>query len=233
MSLARPLRRILDPVLGLVLATALPLFGSAAGQDEDSLRSIELLRWDCYSPLGRRELTLFGNGTLRLREGPPGQEAMWLHELRPEELDGYRARLLEESLAETPGNFASVEGDWVERCALELALPDREPRRIEFGRYDSLDLDLRRVVVVAQDMLAQIDREAPPVGAQLLPLDYDPAVGDRLRRVDGQHFEIIAYTADKLGVELQGIEQPLTLYLPRSEVRRQFVALESRRQRSP
>jgi hypothetical protein len=50
-----------------------------------------------------------------------------------------------------------------------------------------------------------------------------------LRRADGALFEIRAFTADQLGVELVGVREPLTLYLPKGELRGEFVALERRR----
>ena len=119
-----------------------------------------------------------------------------------------------------------VEGDWVESCVLELLRED-DLRRFRYSRYESLPLTLSRVLAVADDLAAKVD---PRAGGQHLPAGYLPRTGDILRRVDGELFEVRGQTADKQGVELAGVQVPLTLYVPKSELSKEFVALESRRQ---
>jgi len=211
--------------LSLLLLLALPAAAEMAAPTDP--RSIILLRRDCRSEIGRHEVTLFANGTVRLREGLPQDPKMTLAELNPEELAAFRARLAGEDLSEVeeraPGG---VEGAWVESCVLELLRGD-ELRRFRYGRYESLPLTLSRVLTVADDLAAQVD---PRAGAQHLPAGYIPRTGDVLRRVDGELFEVRGQTADKQGVELAGVQVPLTLYVPKSELSKEFVALESRRQ---
>jgi hypothetical protein len=56
-----------------------------------------------------------------------------------------------------------------------------------------------------------------------------PTPGDVLKRVgDGALFRIIAFTADKQGIELQGVDLPLEVYIPKDQVRQHFTALVSR-----
>ena len=193
-----------------------------------SPRSHEVFRRDCYSSLGREEVTLFANGTVRLRSGPAENMALWLHELETEETEAFVARLAEIDLHESPKDLRSVTGAWVENCQLHLDLPESTASRYQYARYDSLTLALQRVVRVVEDVLAEVDRERAPEGVQQLPADYTPAVGDRLRRTDGAVFEVIGRTADQRGVELQGDVLPLALYVPISELRRQFVSVEAR-----
>ncbi len=200
-----------------------------AVQIQDSPRTHELLRLDCRSDLGRREITLFGNGTLRLRDGAPRDEQMWLQELSGSELEAYVARLSESARAEIDRRPATVEGSWVEVCTFTLALPGRSEERYQFGRYDSLSLDLRRAYAIALELGEAVDRDRPPEGAARLPADYQPLAGDVLRRTDGRHFRIVGFTWDGLGVELAGVEDPLTVYLSRDQLPRQFVDLVRRR----
>jgi hypothetical protein len=62
-----------------------------------------------------------------------------------------------------------------------------------------------------------------------LPADYVPELGDVLKRVgDGQRFRIVAFTSDKKGIELQGVDVPLELYIPKDQVRQQFTSLVSK-----
>lgn len=227
----------LSSILLVALLTAVVPAASAA-QDSPSAkprpsdRSTEIVRLDCESDLGRREVTLFGNGTVRLREGlkEHKEQGLGLAELNPDELAGALARLVEEDLSEVRRLPSGVEGTWVESCLLELALPGVPERSFRFGRYDTLPLPLSRVLRVVEDLAAEVQDLH---GSTELPPDYQPLPGDVLRRVDGQLFEIYAYTTDNRGVELWGVDQPITLYVPVTELRREFVALLTRHSRTP
>ncbi len=107
-----------------------PLSGPA-GSSSPSNRSLEVLRLDCANRLGRREVTLFGNGTIRLRDGPIGKEWMGLAELNPDELQGTLRRLEQEDLADATDLPAGVAGDWVEKCDLVLDDAEQLPEHYE------------------------------------------------------------------------------------------------------
>jgi len=215
------------------LALALWMLGGAVPAPAPPLshaadRTTEVLRWDCGSTLGHRELTLFGNGTVRLKDGERGKERMGLAELGPDEMDGALRRLADEDLSETDERSRGPEGDWIERCALTLALPGKPARSFRYGRYDTLSLPLSRVLKVVSDLAEKVQVME---GAERLPEGYEPRVGDVLKRVDGQLFEVFEFTVDKKGVECHGVDEPVTLYVLREELRKEFVALVSRRSR--
>lgn len=188
-------------------------------------RSTQILRLDCSSLLGRLEITLFGNGTVRVREGPRGEEEMYLGELGRDEFDAYLNRLKERDLSESEHEVRGVEGEWVEECLLELELPGEDPRGFRFRRYDSLSMAIHRTVAIAVELGEKVERR--PQSATL-PGGYEPRVGDRLRRVDGRVFEVAAFTSNDEGVELRGEDQPLTVVVRVEDLRLQFVALLSR-----
>jgi len=206
----------------LLLALAAPAL-AAPGKDA---RSIEVVRLDCANTLGRREVTLFANGTIRLRDGKPKEELMGLAELGPVEYQGFVERLKAEDLSEVGRLPEGVEGEWVERCMLALDLPDRAPRILHFGRYDTLPLSLSRVLSVAQDLAAKV---TVLEGTDRLPDDYEPRLHDVLKRVDGNLYRVAAFSVDGKGVELDGVEQPLALYIRKEDLRKEFKALVSRR----
>ncbi|HXO19495.1 MAG TPA: hypothetical protein VOA87_06175 [Thermoanaerobaculia bacterium] len=203
-----------------------PLLLAAVVSLAPASRSTEVFRLDCANDFGRREVTLFANGTVRLREGPPGKERVGLAELGPDELGGALRRLQGEDLSEIRQLSHGVEGPWIERCDLALALAGKPLRRFHFGRYDTLPLPFSRVLKVVDDVAGQVKELE---GAEHLPPGYAPRPGDVLKRTDGQLFEIVADTADKRGVEMRGIDQPLTLYVLRDQLGREFVALTSRK----
>ncbi|HKH45388.1 MAG TPA: hypothetical protein VKM72_12040 [Thermoanaerobaculia bacterium] len=208
-----------------LLLSALLLALAAPASAKDA-RSTEVLRLDCANTLGRRELTLFANGTIRLRDGKPGEELMGLAELGPAEYQAFIERLKAENLSEVGRLPTGVEGDWVERCMLALDLPGQAPRIIHFGHYDTLPLPLARLLLIGQDLAAKVTTLE---GAERLPENYEPRRHDVLRRVDGNLYRVEAFTVDGKGVELHGVYQPVAIYVQRDQFRMEFTALVSRR----
>jgi len=196
-----------------------------AARPEDDPRGFEVLRYECANDLGRREVTLFLNGTIRLRDGEPGKELMGLGELNPDDLQGALNRLTGEDLSEAQHLPSGVDGEWVEKCMLALHLPEKAIQVYHFGRYDTLPLNLSRIVRVAEDMAAKV----PDLkGDEQLPVDYKPRVGDILKRVDGNLFRVHNISDDKQGLEMQGTVQPLTVYIRVDQLRMEFITLISR-----
>ncbi len=209
----------------LLILTLLMAAMPVMAQDQDS-RSIEVVRYDCTTDTTRREVTLFANGTVRLREGWIGNEWMGLTELGPDELQGFLNRLAGEDLSESRNPEKGVEGAWIERCELRLQLSGKPLQTYRFGHYDPLPLNLSRVVRIAQELVEKVpitkDKDELPAG-------YDPKPGDVLKRVgDGALFRIIAFTGDGKGVELRGVDLPLEVYVPRDQIRNNFTELVSR-----
>lgn len=208
----------------------------------DDPRSAVLLSRVCESDLDREELTLFANGTVRLFQGPPGEEEMALGELAPDELRTYADRIREENLDETDTRSRGPEGSWVSDCRLELHYDamerwigpppvgdggERAPRPVgdavySYRRFDTFSLALSRVVGWVDGIALRVDRA---VGRGRLPDGYRPRRGDVLRRADGVLFRVERPTASKGGWELQGVDQPLTLYLLEDDVPKLFVEL--------
>lgn len=203
---------------------SLPLI--AAENEPKSLRSWEIVRRDCRTSISRQEVTLFGNGTLRLKTRDEEKDEMQLAELPPEDVDAFVRRLEAEDLSEVAEGREETLGPLIERCGLFLDLPGRDLQRFFFGRFDTLPLGLSRLDSIVDEMFEQTRVLAPEGG---LPRYYIPEPGDLLLRVDGQEFRVVALTSDKRGVELSGVDQPLTIFVALEALREQFVALVERR----
>lgn len=184
-------------------------------------RSRVVLDLHCGSQVGHEQLTLFANGTVRLRHGVGEVPIMRLGELTPDQVRAYVNRLRAEDLSEVDDDRMTMDGEWVEHCSLELTLEGRPQRHLTFGRYDTLPLPLSRLLRIADDLR----QEVPVTVPSRLPMGYEPRIGDLLRRVDGEIFEVVAFTSDGEGVELQGVEQPITLYAGKHELSAQFLEL--------
>jgi hypothetical protein len=217
----------LHAVLRLATA-ALIVVGTApfaANAAELSPKSIELVDHRCVGELAEDDLTLFANGTVRLRGRVAEREEMLLAELEPSELDGFVNRLLDVDLYEAQSLRSGITGEWISQCGLRLALPDREAEFYRYGRFDVLphSLETIRQVLGELETLARVRA----VHGEL-PKGYEPRLGDFVRRGDGELFEVVGFTSDGRGVELSGINQPITLYIARADFRSVFVSKEDR-----
>jgi len=235
-------------VLCLLLAPILPCFGlQEPEKPEEPLPEVpapsalrrppihEVLRYDCSSELATRSLVLFDDRMVRLKrtvegkEEEMGDDELILHELTPDEYQAFLNRLEGEKPPEA-GDLSThgPGGAWVETCRLALELPGREPEEYRFRRFDALSLALSRRVRIAEEM-AELAEEVARLSG--LPPDYEGRPGDVLERRDGALFEIVRDTGDHVGWELRGIDQPLTVLIPKGALRQEFTRLVSRRPR--
>jgi hypothetical protein len=189
-------------------------------------RTIELVRELCASRISVRETVFFANGTVRLREGAPGEERMTLGELGRPEAEAVRRQLGEIVFESLEIVSVAPEGDWVERCVLAFEDAAGNLRSIAYGRFDagSLELEkLRRIV----EYLAQLARADG--GSVEIPESYRARLGDRLERADGAVFLVVGITSDGKAAELTSDDPPITIYVEQERMRVEFRRLLGRR----
>ncbi len=227
----------------LVAGSSAPVIGTEPPAEPVLDRGLVVLRLDCAGGLGRKELTLFADGTVRRRRwqasgggefsdlgrgrrtaAEPGALELDLGELEPEILAATLARLRAENLSESEERAGeAIAGEWIETCKLELELAGRAKKELSFGRYDSLSLATSRVVKIAEELEAELEEglEIEPA----FPDGWEPRLGDVLEREDGTRFEVMSFTDDGRGVELAGLDEPLTLYVSREDLTMVFLSL--------
>lgn len=210
---------------GRLLSFIAAILSCGPAAAELSPKSIELVDHRCVGELAEDDLTLFANGTVRLRERAAEREKMLLAELERFELDGFVNRLLEIDLSEAQSLRSGITGEWISQCGLRLALPDRETEFFRYGRFDVLPHSLENVRQVLGE-LETLARTRAVHGE--LPKTYAPRLGDFVRRADGELFEVVGFTSDGRGVELNGINQPVTIYVALADFRSVFVSKEDR-----
>jgi len=199
-------------------ATLLLALVTLAAEDP---RSQVVLGQECGNEYTRRELTLFANGTLRLRDGVGATRTMRLAELGQAEFQAYLRRFQEILFDDLAPSSSGLTGDWVETCELTLELPGAEVMRFEYGRFDSLSHGLRLVVLVVDDLLVEMERYGPEGRVRTRELELK--IGDRLvRRRDGSRFEVLGFTMEGTGVELLGFDQPITIIMLEDQVQMEF-----------
>lgn len=224
------IRRTLALAMGcLVVSAAFSAHGQSEREPALDRRSHELVRLDCSSGTLSRNLSLFANGTVRIRDKGGPDPGLRLAELEESELDGFRERLAEIDLSETPSPIRGPSGETLEECWLRLELTGGLIDEYRFPRLAALPLALGRLLAVLDDLMSLAEeRQRLSAG---LPASYQPRVGDVLIKADGSRHRVVRVTAEGAGVEIIGLESPLVLYLPKDGVRGEFVAIESRRRR--
>lgn len=134
-------------------------------------RTTVRFRYLCSNDLGRRDVTLFASGTVRLREGLWDSQEMYLGELAPEELASALDKLAEiRSEIEDPTvKIGRVDREWVEECEIELALPDSIAWSHRFSPVGMPPLIVSRLVAVAEDLAEHTRPPTPrrPAGRRL------------------------------------------------------------------
>lgn len=209
-----------------LLGCVLLLVAAMAGVAAEDPRSHEVVNYRCTTSLGYREVTLFGNGTVRLKVRHEEETSMRLKELTPDETDAMIRRLQGEVISEEVFLQGGPQGDWVERCVFAMELPEDELRTYSFHRFDTLPLELSRLIRIGEDLLEQAELG---LRTSNFPINYSPEAGDVLERLDGHHFRVVNFSEDQQGVELHGIDQPLVLYIRRGNLLQEFGSLVSRR----
>lgn len=194
-----------------VLALALP-------------RSVVLER-QCHSQIGSNSVTLFERGAVRIgsRRGAT-PEVVSVRELSPGDLEGYLNRLRQLDLDEVPlANQVgrTTDGDWIEACELTVQLSGTTPRSWRWNSFDTRPLALATL----DRIVDELGVGAEMLRATRLPKDYEPTPGDQLRRADGRLFRVITKTSDGMGVELQGVDDPLVMFVPIGQMGEEFVEL--------
>jgi hypothetical protein len=204
----------------------LALCAALVSAEEVDLRSRELIRRDCRTEYGSQSVILFANGTVRLKETLESEHGLKLAELTPDEVEAFVRRVQDEDLTEVEEASSEVDGDWVEKCELHLRVDEELEEIYRFGRFGSLPLALSRVNTIVEDLIEVAEQRSP---AGDLPPGYVPALGDVLIRVDGVRFEIVGFTSDRRGIEMSGVDQPLTIYILKEALGDEFTAVVKRR----
>ncbi len=189
-------------------------------------RSTEVFRYTCSNHLGRRDVTLFANGTVRLRQGLWDDQELQLDELLPEELQttlGTLRRLHASGDPLAAGSLHSgPQGDWVDACELVLALPGEPTEQWEFTPLEIPALIVSQLIQVAEDLA---DFTRPLAVADRVPTDYRPSRGDVLVTTEGKRYRVVALTIDGRGVELEGIDTPLRIFVSLDELSNAFASV--------
>lgn len=192
-------------------------------------RSWELFRHRCGGRLGSRELTLFLDGTVRLRVHDQQGDEVRLGQIEEGQLVRTYGRLqaLQEGIGRDGKEWSQgaagrgIGGEFLEDCEAELRLPESEKKLFRFSPLEIPPLWLGQLRQLAEDLAG----ETEPLQHRGLPKDYQPRYGDLLRRRDGVVFRYVGSSSDAKAWILEQVGQPLTTYFPVADRDQVFVGL--------
>lgn len=197
-------------------------------------RSWDVFHHLCSSPLGSRELTLFLDGTIRLRVRDQEGGEVRLGDLGKESLARVYATLrsTQESIGREgkewtapPSQGRGLSGEFLQECEVRLRLPKLERKDFRFSPMEITPLWLGQLRQLAEDLAERTE----PLVHQALPRSYQPRYGDLLRRRDGVVFRYVGTTSDRKAWIMEQVGQPITNYFSVADLDELFVAVvESR-----
>ena len=189
-------------------------------------RSIVIFEQQCASDRGSQVVTLFANGTVRLKiiEGkePESVVSLYLLELSPEETEALRGQLRDSLptdgyLPERDGG--DVSGLGVEHCRMTIDTERRRPIQLIYGPLEVPSLRVERWQVFAADL---VRRALPKEEPETLDEAYKPRIGDILLDTTGQRYRVRWISIEGL-VELDGIDQPIHMRVALAALGETFV----------
>ncbi len=192
-------------------------------------RSWELFLHSCSNAFGKREITLFLDGTVRYRVRDQGGEEVRLGELDSKGLALIYRRLHQvQSSIGREGKFwtkssgeRGLSGEFLQDCVVDLHFPGTDKAQFLYSPVEVTPLWLGQLGQIAENL----SERAEPLMRRGLPMDYQPRHGDLLRRRDGAVFRFVGVTTDKKAWMMEEVGQPTTNYYPVEDIDTLFVAL--------
>lgn len=197
-------------------------------------RSWDVFQHLCSNPLGSRELTLFLDGTIRLRVRDQEGGEVRLGDLDEEGLARVYATLRStqagigregKEWTASPSQGRGFSGEFLQDCEVRLRLPNLEQKSFRFSPMEITPLWLGQLRQLAEDLAERTE----PMVHRALPRSYQPRYGDLLRRRDGVIFRYVGATSDHKAWIMEQVGQPITTYFAVEDLDEIFVAVvESR-----
>ncbi len=201
----------------LFLALATAAFGSL-----EAAEPTYLFEWVSRTRESTGRLTLFADHTL-VRKLAAGKSAdIRKRKLSNEEYDYYVAYFSDPQSLQAAGNYRSGStGDLLSVCEVTFQLPGGKTWRMSYDSLSSLTFEAVRVRSALEGLYDSFGKVLPS------PADFAPEKmppGTILHRRDGASFRVIRVDADHGMVELQGLNEPYSLFLKIDDLRFTFLA---------
>lgn len=181
-----------------------------------------LFEWVSRTRESTGRLTLFTDRTL-VRKLTAGKAVdMKKRKLSEEEYDYYAAYFSDPQSLRAAGSYESgTTGDLLSVCEVTFQLPGGKKWKMSYDTLSTLTFEAVRVKSALEGLYDSFGKVLPS------PTDFSPdkmPPGTILRRRDGARFRVIRVDGDHGMVELQGVNEPYTLFLRIDDLRFTFLA---------
>jgi len=201
-------------LLAAALAVAAPDVAAAAPKPSFCLE------WVRQSREGYERVTLFTDRTVVWKTAAGGKEEVRRKTLTPEELDFYCSYFARRELWELAEDLRTgLTGEFAAQASVTLVRGDDTRKRIRYDDLSALSADAAALRSALEGLKTVFTNPLAPASrftAAVLP------PGTKLKRFDGAIFKIVRLEPEKGIVEIAGVSEPYSQFVPIEELRFQF-----------
>ena len=178
------------------------------------------LEWVRQSREGYERITLFTDRTVVWKTAAGGKEEVRRKTLAPEELTFYCTYFARRELWELPEDLRTgLTGEFSAQASITLVRDDDSRKRIRYDELSALSADAAALRSALEGLKTVFTNPLAPASrftANVLP------PGTRLRRFDGAIFQVVRIEPEKGIVEIAGLTEPYSQFVPIEQLRFQF-----------
>ena len=178
------------------------------------------LEWVRQSREGFERVTLFTNRTVVWKTVAGGKEEVRRKTLAPEELAFYCSYFARRELWEIPEDLRTgLTGEFAAQSSVTLVRDDDTRKRIRYDELSALSADAAALRSALEGLKSIFTNPLAPASrftAEVLP------PGTRLKRFDGAIFRVVRLEPEKGIVEIAGVYEPYSQFVPIDQLRFQF-----------
>ena len=178
------------------------------------------LEWVRQSREGYERVTLFTDRTVVWKTAAGGKEEVRRKTLAPEELTFYCTYFARRELWELPEDLRTgLTGEFSAQASITLVRDDDTRKRIRYDELSALSSDAAALRSALEGLKTIFTNPLAPASrftANVLP------PGTRLKRFDGAIFQVVRIEPEKGIVEIAGLTEPYSQFVPIEQLRFQF-----------
>jgi hypothetical protein len=206
--------------LTALLLLAAALAGALPEARAEPKRPSFCLEWVRQSREGYERVTLFTDRTVVWKTAAGGKEEVRRKTLAPEELDFYCSYFARRELWEIPEDLRTgLTGEFAAQASITLVREDDTRKRVRFDDLSALSADAAALRSALEGLKAIFTNPLAPASrftAEVLP------PGTKLKRFDGAIFRVVRLEREKGIVEIAGVSEPYSQFVPIDQLRFQF-----------
>lgn len=206
----------MSPLLLLVAVLAGPVSEARPSPPKPSF----CLEWVRQSREGYERVTLFTDRTVVWKTVAGGKEDVRRKTLAPEEVDFYCSYFVRRELWELPDDMRTgLTGEFAAQATVTLVRDDDTRKRVRYDDLSALSADAAALRSALEGLKTIFTNPLAPASrftAAVLP------PGTKLKRFDGAIFKVVRLESEKGIVEIAGVYEPYSQFVPIEQLRFQF-----------